>query len=219
MFFTVYTSKIPLRKYYNLHHEWDSNFCIPVVQHNVLSKRLLNCVNKLFTFSMELLLPSEIDQPADQNGLILGTQVQSGKYLITHFVKVASDDVETIIGYCEQIATRLIGGVDIVGCYNHSNQLLTALKKFTPQFVAVTFEDKISAKMYAGNKVSRSDVKQVQSSKYPTVLVKSSVNFNFSFVTGMKSCVITCLNFSRKSGLWSLSWNHTEKNWGIIEQY
>ena len=161
---------------------------------------------------MELLLPSEIDQPTDQNGLILGTQVQSGKYLITHFVKVASSDAETIIGYCEQIATRLIGGVDIVGCYNHSNELLAALKEFSPQFVAVSFEDKISAKMYAGNKVSRSDVKQVQSSKFPTVMVKSSVNFNFSFVTGNKSCVIMCLNFSRKSGLWPVSRNNTEKN-------
>jgi len=133
---------------------------------------------------MELLLTNEIEQPTGGSGLIIGTRVQAGKFLITHFVSLTKEnDHETIIGYCEQIATRLIGGVEIVGCYNETNSLLSALKEFTPHFVAVLFEDKITAKMYAGNKVSRSEVKHVQSSKYPIVLVRSRANVNFSLGT------------------------------------
>jgi len=133
---------------------------------------------------MELLLSSEIDRPVD-SGLIIGTRVQSGKYLITHFVPITTTDAETIIGYCEQIVTRLIGGVDIVGCYNHTEQLICALKEFTQQFVAVTFDEegKTVAKMYASNKVSRSEVKLVPRGKYPVTVVKSNVNLTCSIAS------------------------------------
>jgi len=166
------------------------------------------------TVEMELLLTSNVATPSSGQGLIIGTQVANGKFLIEGLIPHPSkieegSEEEHFYGHSLEVHFRLIGGISLIGIWSTDDENPSSIKAFKRlkkegivknDIVSVIFSDDKSVRgkrIKDSGDVQKVEIKNTPSGKWPTAIGKGFFSLSLNIPTENLDSEATGKNLKR----------------------